>query len=84
MGKPPIKGQENLKPNYSKWVNSETVAIRVPKVLKKRILEIARQLDKDINLITISESSLRTIADEIIKQKKSASTSIELLINKIK
>ena len=35
----------NLKPNRSPWNNSETVAIRIPKVLKEQVLLYTRQLD---------------------------------------
>jgi len=35
----------NLKPNRSPWNNSETVAIRIPKVFKEQVLLYTRQLD---------------------------------------
>ena len=35
----------NLKPNRSPWNNSETVAIRVPKVFKEQVLLYTRQID---------------------------------------
>jgi len=35
----------NLKPNRSPWNNSETVAIRIPKLFKDQVLLYTRQLD---------------------------------------
>jgi len=48
-----------LKPNQSKWLNSETKSIRLPEVLIPEILEYAHKLDKG----TISQKP-----DENIKQ----------------
>ncbi|BAQ66467.1 hypothetical protein [Geminocystis sp. NIES-3709] len=36
-----------LIPNKSKWNNSETVIIRVPKILKNEILNYAKKLDNN-------------------------------------
>ncbi len=51
-----------LKPNQSKWLNSETKPIRLPEVLIPEILEYAHKLDKG----TISQNF-----DENIKQFRS-------------
>ncbi len=38
-------GNKNLIPNKSSWKNSETTAVRVPKIFKDQVIAYARQLD---------------------------------------
>ncbi len=64
----------NLNKNYSKWNNPETVAVRVPKVLKDEILAYARELDNgnrnqaDISLST--KHKLLTLLAKIENKEK--------------
>ena len=47
-----------LKPNQSKWLNSETKPIRIPEVLISEILEYAHKLDKG-NISQKSEENIK-------------------------
>ena len=64
----------NLKPNKSHWNHSETITIRVPKVLRNKILKIAKKLDKNesVNIKNNSTVSheLNSIIDKIKNKEK--------------
>lgn len=61
----------NLKKNYSKWNNSETIAVRVPKVFKEQVLQYAYQLDEGkVNLSDNLQQELLSIISKIENKEK--------------
>lgn len=77
----------NLKSNYSKWNNSDTVAVRIPQVLKDQILTYARELDNGkVSLSGNLQDEILTIISKIENKEKgyksnSASHLIRDLLN---
>ena len=81
----------NLKPNRSPWNNSETVAIRVPKVFKEQVLLYTRQIDsgEPIEKTDSQNGQLRQSLTEIMvkvdaKEKGYKSNSAGQLIKDLK
>lgn len=63
------KSLKNLKPIYSRWKNSKTVAIRVPEILKEKILEYARKVDADFDYKESNNSNVQKEKIEKILSK---------------
>lgn len=80
---------KNLKPNKSHWNNSETVTIRIPKILKDKVIEYAKKLDnKNESLLdkhsTVTQE-LKILLEKInSKEKGYKNNSASRLINELK
>ena len=85
----PKYNTQNLTPYKSKWKNGKTKLIRVPEVLAEQILDLAHQLDDNINNVKNYESlvteKLKIIIDKINnKEKGYKSNSASALIRDLK
>lgn len=80
---------KNLKPNKSHWNNSETVTIRIPKVLKDKVIEYAKELDNEnkslLDKYSTVTQELKNILEKInSKEKGYRNNSASRLINELK
>lgn len=78
---PSLKSLSNLKPRFSKWKNSATKTIRVPKVLADDLIKYAVILDglygSNEKLYLIPIQRLYSQLDEIYGSKKSLKVGLD-------
>ena len=48
------RNTKGLKPQYSRWNNNDTIAVRIPKIFRDEVVKFARELDRHNDIISLS------------------------------